>query len=142
MARKFYLKNAPRFITEYTNYKFNEIERNMLINRDIQIAILNNIANMFRYLSHNMISVNEYMRILSDIENYTIDRIIGENETIKTYLRIFNNNTVNLLSMEIHTLECDFAFDTFEKMLTFMENEISLYTANTHDTMYIHNELK
>ena len=79
MARKFYLKNAPRFITEYTNYKFNEIEHNALMNRDIQTAILNNISNMFRYLSHNLISVNEYMSILSNIESYTLDHINGEN---------------------------------------------------------------
>ena len=80
MARKFYLKNAPRFITEYTNYKFNEIEHNILMNRDIQTAILNNISYMFSYLSHNMISMNEYMRILSNIESYTLDHITDDLE--------------------------------------------------------------
>lgn len=126
---RFYIKGAPRFVNEFTNFKYRETENNLLMNTNIKNAILQNIEKMHSLLRNNLISVNEYMNILSNIEQYTIDKMT-ENDVISEYLEIFNNNTVNIHELTIHSTECNFDFDTFNGMLQFMRNEINFVNAN------------
>ena len=81
MKRYFYKKGMNRFIYEYTNWKWNEIiEDNLLCDgyeerKTLNNAMLDNISKLWTMLTYGYITVNEYMKILSDIENYTIDRL-------------------------------------------------------------------
>lgn len=124
---KFYIK--PRFISEYTNFRYGRIADDITINSDIKNAMLTNIEKSFSLLKSCLLPVNEYMKIISDIENYTIDRM-SENDIINQYTRIFNNSIVNIHELTIHNTECNFEFDTFHGMLTFMKNEINFVNAN------------
>lgn len=72
---KFYIRRAPRFIYEFTNWKYREIENNILMDTAIKQAILDNITKYFEMLAHDLISVNEYLQVLASIESFTIERM-------------------------------------------------------------------
>ena len=118
---KFYIKKALRFVNEFTNFKYREIENNILMQQDIKNAILQNIEKMHSLLRNNLVSVNEYMKILSDIENYTIDRL-EHNELINQYMHIFNNCFVNVSQLTVSNTECTFTFETYHQLITFFIN--------------------
>ena len=126
---RFYKKGMPRYIYEYSNNRYRQIAENITGNDVVKHEMLTNIEKSWSLLVNGLLPVNEYMNILSDIENYTIDRMT-ENDVISEYLAIFNNNTVNIHELTIHSTECNFDFDTFNGMLQFMRNEINFVNAN------------
>lgn len=70
------VKSMKRFIKEYTSYVKKGIEENKQMQPDIKKAALENIENLFTLLDRQqIITVNEYMRILSDIIEYTLKRM-------------------------------------------------------------------
>lgn len=70
------VENMKRFIKEYTSYVKKGIEDNKQMQPDIKKAALENIENLFTLLDRQqLISVNEYMRILSNIMEYTLERM-------------------------------------------------------------------
>ena len=85
--------------------------------------------------------LNEYMAIIANIENYTFDRM-PETQIIENYCNVFNNSIVNIDSLTINTCEYKFEFESLKQLITFMQNELTLYSANTYGTMYIHEGLK
>lgn len=140
--RLFYKKGMSRYIYEYTNSVYNRLSKNINCDTDIiRNAALTNISKLWSLLVNGLIPVNEYMHIISDIENYTIDRLY-DNETIEKYRSIFNNNFVSIPKLTISGTEYNYSFNTLNEMLIFMRNEISLYNANTYGTTYIHETLK
>jgi len=124
---KFNIK--PRFISEYTNYRYNQIENDITINSDLKNAMLTNIDKSFSLLKSGLLPVHEYMKIIADIENSTLDKMQND-DIVSAYSEIFNNNFINFYDLSISGDVCTFEFNTLNQMLTFMKNEITLANAN------------
>ena len=131
----------PRFIYEYANYRYSLIKNDFGYNLYTKNVMLSNIEKMFSLLKSGLIPVNEYMAIIANIENYTFDRM-PETQIIENYCNVFNNSIVNIDSLTINTCEYKFEFESLKQLITFMQNELTLYSANTYGTMYIHEGLK
>ena len=138
---RFYKKGMKRCIYEYTNYRYSLIENDFMYNPYTKNVMLSNIEKMFSLLKSGLIPVNEYMAIIADIENYTFDRT-PETQIIENYCNVFNNSIVDIDNLIISTCEHNFEFETLKQLITFMQNELSLYSANTYGTTYIHETLK
>ena len=138
---RFYKKGMKRCIYEYTNYRYSLIENDFMYNPYTKSVMLSNIEKMFSLLKSGLIPVNEYMAIIADIENYTFDRT-PEIQIIENYCNVFNNSIVDIGNLIISTCEHNFEFETLKQLITFMQNELSLYNANTYGTTYIHETLK
>lgn len=139
--KKFYLAKEHRFIHEYTNFRYSLIENGFMYNPYTKSIMLSNIEKMFSLLKSGLIPVNEYMAIIADIENYTFDRT-PETQIIENYSNVFNNSIVDIDNLTISTCEHNFEFESLKQLITFMQNELSLYSANTYGTTYIHETLK
>ena len=73
--RYFYKHGMDRYIYEYTNNRYDRIAKDVFIDKDYQHAMLTNITKLWSYLTHGLITLDEYMMHIADIENYTIDRM-------------------------------------------------------------------
>ena len=138
---RFYKKGMKRCIYEYTNFRYSLIENDFMYNPYTKSVMLSNIEKMFSLLKSGLIPVNEYMAIIADIENYTFDRT-PETQIIENYCNVFNNSIVDIDNLIISTCEHNFEFESLKQLITFMQNELSLYNANTYGTTYIHETLK
>lgn len=139
--KKFYLAKEHRFIHEYTNYRYLLIDNDFEYNPYTKNAMLSNIEKMFSLLKSGLIPVNEYMSIIANIENYTFDKM-PETQIIENYSNVFNNSIVDIDNLIIDTCEHKFEFSSLKQLITFMQNELTLYSANTYGTLYIHENLK
>lgn len=93
--RKFYDKNGPRFVYEYTNYIYNDIEKNSAMNKNIQCIM--------------------------DIMNYTIEHLT-DIETI--YQDTFNNNIVDTVNYSITTTENTYYYMSYNELVNAMISEL------------------